>query len=256
MSKPIALQLYTVREALADDFEGVIRQLAAIGYAGVETAGLPEGISAGAARALFDELGLVVCSAHSPLPLGENAERDIATIATLGTDRLVSGYLPPEHYATLEATQRTCDLLNEAAAVCARNGLKLGVHNHWWEFEPIADAPDRKPYELWLERLDPAIFFELDMYWVQVGGMDPKAALDVFGDRAQLMHVKDGPASNPESSMTAVGTGSVDYRTLIPAASAAEWLIVELDRCDSDMMTAVSESYTYLTTQGLGHGRS
>ncbi len=255
MSQPIALQLYTVRDLLSHDFEGVIRQVAAIGYAGVETAGVPENTTLAAAKALFDELGLAVCSAHSPLPLGENAERDLATIAALGTDRLVNGYLPPEHYATLDETYRTCDLLNEAAAVAARHGLRLGVHNHWWEFEPLPGAGGRRPYEIWLERLDPAIFFELDMYWVQVGGMDPDAALTVFGDRAQLMHVKDGPADSPESSMTAVGTGSVDYSALIPKATAADWLIVELDRCDGDMMTAVADSYAYLTAQGLGHGR-
>lgn len=254
MSKPIALQLYTVRDLLNDEFEGIIRQIAAIGYAGVETAGLPDGVTPAQARSLFDELGLTVCSAHSPLPLGDDAARDLDTIATLGTDRLVNGYLPPEHYATLDETHRTCDRLNEAAAVAARHGLSLGVHNHWWEFEPLPDAPHRRPYEIWLERLDPAIFFELDLYWVQVGGADPHEALAVFGDRAQLLHVKDGPADSPEASMTAVGAGRIDYSTLLPTA-AADWLIVELDRCDTDMLTAVGDSFDYLTAQGVGHGR-
>ena len=58
MTQPIALQLYTVRDQLARDFEGTIRRVAEIGYAGVETAHFPEGVSPAAAKALFDELGL------------------------------------------------------------------------------------------------------------------------------------------------------------------------------------------------------
>ena len=70
MTQPIALQLYTVRDQLARDFEGTIRRVAEIGYAGVETAHFPEGVSPAAAKAQFVELGLTVCAAHAPLPLG------------------------------------------------------------------------------------------------------------------------------------------------------------------------------------------
>ena len=70
MAVPIALQLYTLREALAGDFAGVVRQVAAMGYGGVETAGF-EGTTVKAASQLFSELGLRVTSAHMPLPLGD-----------------------------------------------------------------------------------------------------------------------------------------------------------------------------------------
>ena len=39
MNPPIAVQLYSVREQLAHDFDGVIRQIAAMGYAGVKDDG-------------------------------------------------------------------------------------------------------------------------------------------------------------------------------------------------------------------------
>ena len=64
MTAPIALQLYTVRDALAKDFNGVIQQIADMGYIGVETAGFP-GTTPQAAARLFKDLGLTVCSAHS-----------------------------------------------------------------------------------------------------------------------------------------------------------------------------------------------
>ena len=255
MTKPLALQLYSVREQMARDFEGTIRRVAGIGYAGVEATRIPDGMTTTEAKALFDELGLAVCAAHAPLPLGEQTAVTLDFVAALGTDRLVCPWLPPEEYATLDATRRTIDRLNEAAAVCAAHGLRLGVHNHWFEFEPIGDSSVR-PYEVWLDQLDPAIFIELDTYWAQVGGVEPLAALRRLGARVELLHVKDGPADAIPSDMTAVGQGTLDYTAIIPAATAAEWLIVELDRCATDMLTAVDESYRYLVAKGLGHGRA
>jgi sugar phosphate isomerase/epimerase len=255
MTQPIALQLYTVRDQLARDFEGTIRRVADIGYAGVETASFPVGVSAAAAKALFDEVGLTVCAAHAPLPLGEAATETLDRLAALGCDRLVCAWLPPNEYATLGAAYRTCERLNQAAAVCARHGLRLGVHNHWFEFQPLGDTGQR-PYEIWLEQLDPRIFFELDTYWAKVGGVEPVAVLERMGPRVELLHVKDGPADTTQSDMTAVGTGALDYGTIIPAASAAAWLIVELDHCATDMFAAIDNSYRYLVDRGLGHGRA
>ena len=255
MTRPIALQLYTLRDQLARDFEGTIRRVAEIGYAGVETAHFPAGVSPAAAKALFDELGLAVCAAHAPLPLGDEGAAVLERMAALGSNRLVCAWLPPNEYATLGAAYRACDRLNQAAAVCAANGLRLGVHNHWFEFQPLGDTGLR-PYEIWLERLDPRIFFELDAYWAEVGGVAPLAALERLGRRVELLHVKDGPAGSTQDDMTAVGAGALDYTTIIPAATAAEWLIVELDHCATDMLTAIEQSYRYLVDRGLGHGQA
>ena len=74
-------------------------------------------------------------------------------------------WLPPNEYATLGAAYRACDRLNQAAAVCAANGLRLGVHNHWFEFQPLGDSGVR-PYEIWLE---PVSYTHLDVYKRQVG---------------------------------------------------------------------------------------
>lgn len=252
MTKPLALQLYSVRREMGDDFAGTIRRVAQIGYAGIEMVALPEGTTPEAAKALFDDLGLTVCAAHVPLPLGDQQQRTLDTLAALGTRRMVCAYVPPDEYKTRDGIMAVCERLNEAAAVAATNGLELAVHNHWWEFEPVDGT---RPYHLWLAHLDPSILFEVDTYWIQVGGVDPVQALEEFGDRARLLHVKDGPADLPQSDMVAVGQGVLDYTAIIQAAKAVEWLVVELDRCATDMMTAVAESYDFLTSKGLGHGR-
>ena len=254
MTAPIALQLYTVRDLLKQDFEGVIRRIAGIGYAGVETAGLPEGVSAAQAAALFAGCGLTVAAGHMPLPLGDDQQKVIETAGQLGLQRIVSGHLPAEEYRDLASIRRACARLNEAQAVAVANGLSFGVHNHWWEFQKAGDV---YPYQVWLDELDPAIFFELDTYWIQSAGADPVDIVKLFGDRAPLLHIKDGPAgSDTDASMVAVGDGNMDYPAVIAAGvDNTEWLIIELDRCASDMMAAVERSYRYLVGEGLAHGK-
>ena len=76
-----------------------------------------------------------------------------------------------------------------------------------------------------------------------------------FGARAPLLHIKDGPAVKSEA-MVAVGDGSLDFPAIIQAAADhSEWLIVELDRCNSDMFEAVARSYRYLS-QKIGQDKS
>jgi sugar phosphate isomerase/epimerase len=242
MPTPIALQLYSVREALAQEFAGVIRQVAEIGYDGVETAGFP-GTTPEAAARLFQDLGLRVCSAHTPLPLGDRQGEVLDMMAALGCQRMICAYLSPDEYRSLEQIRHNCDMLNEANAVAVANGLSFGLHNHWWEFEPVEG---QYPYHLWLEHLDPAVFFEIDTYWVQTAGLDPAAVLKEFGERAPLLHIKDGPAVK-EEPMTAVGEGVMDFPGILRAAgNHPEWLIVELDRCATDMLEAVTKSYRAL----------
>src|SRR5258708_7203537 len=173
MTSPIALQLYTLRDATARDYAGTVKQVAAMGYAGVETASFA-GTTVPAAAQLFKELGLTVCSAHLPL--------------------------------------REC--------------------------------------------LSPAVFFEVDTYGPQTAGADAAAVLAELGPRAPLLHLKDGPAVQGQA-MLALGEGVMDIPALLQAsASHAEWLIVELDNCDTDMVEAVQRSYQYLARHGLGRGKN
>lgn len=250
MTTPIALQLYTVRDRLAQDFEGTIREIADIGYVGVETANMFGGSPASAAR-LFSELGLTVCGAHSPLPLGDQKQEVIDTMGALGCKRLIVAWQPPEKYKSLEGIKSICDSLNEGAAVARTNGFQVGYHNHWFEYELLED---RLPIEVMLEHLDPDVFFEVDVYWVQTAGQDPAQVVRRLGSRAPLLHVKDGPCQI-DAPMTALGEGVVDIPGVVSAgAESTEWLVVELDRCATDMMEAVRKSYQYLIEKGLGRG--
>jgi len=249
MTSPVALQLYTVRDLTNDDFEKTVRRVAEIGYAGVETAGFPGTTPEKAAR-LFASLGLEVPSAHLPMPVGDHKQQALDIAGALGIKRLVAG-MGPDRFKTVDLIREACDLFNEAGAAAAKAGLSFGIHNHWWEFLTI---DGRLVCDIMVEHLDPQVFFEIDIYWVQTGGADPATVVKNMGNRAPILHIKDGPCDH-ESPMTAVGDGRVDIPGVIAAGKPhTEWLIVEMDRCATDMMEAVRKSYTYLTENGLGKG--
>ncbi|MCU0493916.1 MAG: sugar phosphate isomerase/epimerase [Chloroflexaceae bacterium] len=251
MSRPLALQLYTVRHALSQDFEATVRRVAALGYAGVEPFSFA-GTTPAAAASLFRELGLAVPSMHVPMPTAGQPWDALDHAATLDCPCLVSGR-GPEHFTTPEGIQQSCTAFNAAYALAQAQGRRFAIHNHWWEFEPTADG--RLVYEVMLEQLDPGVEFEVDIYWVKTAGADPAAVLRRLGSRARLLHVKDGPAVQ-NAPMLAVGSGTVDVPGALAAGAAADWLIVELDEFAGDMFDAVAQSFNYLVQEGLGHGRT
>jgi len=252
MTVPIALQLYSVRKALAEDFAGVMKKVADAGYAGVEPALGVLGATPAEAARLFRELGFEVPSTHAPLPLGDNKARVLDFAATIGCPRIILGGTGRHDFATLDSIKQRCDLFNEAQAVAAENGLAFGIHNHWWEFQQVEG---RYAYQVMLEHLDPAIFFQIDTYWVQTAGPDPAQVVKELGSRAPLLHLKDGPAVRGEPHV-AVGDGVLDFHGIVQAAGdVVEWLIVELDDCATDMVEAVTKSCHYLVKEGLGHGK-
>lgn len=250
MLPPVALQLYSVREYAQTSFEAAVRRVAAMGYAGVEPAGFP-GSTPEAAGKLFRELGLAVPSAHTALPLGEQEAAVIEAMDAIGCPRIISG-MGPDAFSSVDQTKRTCDVFNQAAAVARAHGKAFGIHNHWWEYTLVEG---HYPYQLMVELLAPDVFFEVDTYWVQTAGADVVSVLKELGGRAPILHIKDGPCVQTEP-MTAVGSGSMDFPTILQAAGGVpQWLIVEQDRTAGDMMADVAASITYLVQNGLGRGK-
>jgi len=244
----LGLQLYSVREELSGDFDGVIRQIAAMGYSGVEPTFNIPGTTVARAAGLFQELGFEVPSAHVPLPLGLDRKAVLEYMRAVVCRRVVSGK-GPDSFSSVEKIKRTCAQFNEALDVCSAEGLELGYHNHWWEFGAV---DGHSVYEIMMKELDPAIFMEVDTYWVQAAGFDPAKIVSDLGPRADLLHIKDGPAVQDEP-MVAVGDGVMDIASIVIAGQHARWLIVELDRCETDMVEAVAKSYEFLAVRGPAH---
>lgn len=250
-TRPIALQLFTVREKLGEDFEGTIRRVADMGYIGIEPYGgmpcaLPE------AAALFQELDLQVCNCHVPFPddANKDAVLEIAEAFDLGS--VAIAMLPPEDFDTIDAVKRACQRLNSASEFASANGLRLHYHNHWWEFKRINGTAT---LDVMLSELDDNVGLQIDTYWVQTGGEDAVAVVKQAGGRAPLIHLKDGWLE-PRGDMAAVGHGVMDVPAIVDASAATtEWYIVEQDRSNNDRLEAVRQSYTYLTSNGLARGK-
>ncbi|MEP7204416.1 MAG: hypothetical protein ABI894_17520, partial [Ilumatobacteraceae bacterium] len=110
---PISVQLYSLRNEAATDFEGVLRRLGDVGFVGVELAGFHD-LTPKQFAAIVDESGLTVSSAHvnDLSPDGINAALD--DLQETGCDVAVCAFLPPERFADLASVQRSADALNEA----------------------------------------------------------------------------------------------------------------------------------------------
>ncbi len=248
---PVSLQLYSLREEAASDFPGVLAKVAEMGYVGVEFAGL-HGMTPAEVRAVLDRVGLVASSTHGPLPTADNLEEIVETARVLGYNRHIAGF-GPNQFETREKTLEAAEKAQRAAELLEPHGMTFGLHNHWWEFSTRIDG--RCAHEV-LMAAAPGAFAEIDTYWVKVGGADPAAVVRQYGVRAPLLHIKDGPGVR-EAAMTAIGAGVMDWQAVIGAAGPeTEWLIVELDRCDTDMTEAVAASCRYLVANGFARGRA
>lgn len=252
-SVPLSVQLYTLRAESAEDFPAVIERLGKIGFVGVEPAGFHD-LSPREFRRLVEAAGMRVSSAHIPLPVGESADRLLDAQEEAGAHDLVVAFLPPDRFVDRDQVYAAADEMNRAYEKVKARGMRLGYHNHNWEFSTKIDG--HSAHSVFFERLDPGIFAEVDVYWVQVGGEDPSRVVTDLGERARFLHMKDGPADGPKSSMLAAGQGVVDLASIAAAATQAAWHVVELDRCDTDMWEAVEESYRFLIAEGISEGRS
>jgi sugar phosphate isomerase/epimerase len=247
---PLAVQLYTLRNQAERDFAFVLERVAQIGYVGVETAGL-YGMSAKDFRDRLDDLGLRITSAVVSLPDNADAHLVIAEQQLIGNDVVIAS-LPPEDFVSHDAVKRAAAYCNRSFELLRREGMTLGYHNHWWEFERSSDG--LRPMTTFIEHLDPDIFLEADIYWIQTAGLEPGPTLLELGNRVRRLHIKDGPCTKVDPQ-TAVGSGTVDIVAALAAAPHVEWHVAELDECVGDMFEAIAASYRYLTDRGLSAGR-
>lgn len=243
----IGVQLYTVRSLMADDVAGTLDAVAAIGYEEVEFAGY-FGHEAGQVRAWLDAAGLAAPATHLDLDAltGSALEATLEDATILGHGWLVVPWIP-EAMRTSDGYREVADLLNRAGSVAAAAGVRVGYHNHTFEFEVLegADAGGRTGYSLLLEHLDPGLVdLEIDLHWSAVAGVD---ALELFADqpgRFPLCHVKDLTA---DGRMADVGAGVIDWPRLFTRSEEAglQHYIVEHDQ-PGDPLASIEASHRYL----------
>ena len=246
MSKhPLSVQLYTVRDAVALDLDAALARIAAIGFRTVELYGFVE--RAAEYRDLLAKNGLVASSAHAPF-LTQDVDAILAGAKEVGVTSLIDPMSDPEsQWRSREGVEQLAATLNDRAKRAADHGIRIGYHNHWWEPAPLDGTP---AIEILADLLDPEVFLELDTYWVAVGGQDPVAMLERLGDRVQFIHVKDGAISSDNKQQVAVGDGRMPVLDILAAAPQAV-PVAELDDFDGDVFDALTDSFAFLTSNGV-----
>jgi len=249
--RPLALQLFTVREAFEADRAAALRRTRELGFQAVEPYGVVGNSRLAPAeriararefRRLLDDNGLVACSVHGPVPADDGFELIFDEMAEIGTDTLIMPF--PGEIAGVEAPLESADgmraateRLNACVRAAGSRGLTVGYHNHYQEFAAFPDGSGLTPWDVLWTHADPALVAEVDVYWAQTGCGDAAEVVADLGERVTLLHVKDGPADTVGME-TVLGEGTLDLPAILTAAGHARWHIVELDDWTGDLFEA------------------
>lgn len=282
----IGLQLYTLRDQLAVDATSTLARVAEIGYNHVETFG-PEtgadgqiqfwGLQVRALSDLLKENGLKTHSGHYDLsefltPGNGNEEAlksYLDTAAELGQSYVIVP-IPPMlliDKMTADNYRFMADQLNKGGALAAKAGLKIGYHNHFWEFRTLEDGS--KGLDILLDNTEKdLVAFELDLFWSEKSGTDSAAYFERHPGRFPLWHIKDMDKSNTATvtgpdydrkpvmeivsaiTYAEVGTGSIDFKKIMAEEKTAglQYAFVEQDFISIDPYESIEKSYRYVKT--------
>jgi sugar phosphate isomerase/epimerase len=257
----IGLQLWTVRNQLA---ESAPRTLAAIARAGYHQVELMDVSTADTLVPLAKDAGLQVTSSFinwEVLGRDQGATGKVGIEQTVeqaqrhGLKHLVFGYIGKGHREKAAQLQRTAERCNRAAELCAKAGMQLGYHNHSFEFEPLAGG--QTGYEILIEEFDPQLMkFEVDVFWVACGGWDPVETMRRLNGRVSQLHLKDmlaGTAKNfdegtiPPDAFQELGAGTIDLPGILKAAQGIGVAQCHVEQDQSpDPLQSIAASYQYL----------
>jgi sugar phosphate isomerase/epimerase len=228
------IQLYSVRQQMAQDFEGTLAEVRKSGYLEVESAALPKKPATEIRKAL-DQAGLKCVSSHcSFVDVTKDLDATTEFQKTIGVSYIIcpgpgrrNPPVPGQKAGplTIDDWEYNAQEFNKTGEKLKNSGITFGYHNHWVEFQPV---DGKVPYEELLALCEPdKMTFEMDCGWVKVAGQDPVALMKKYPHRFSMFHVKDfhlpaniSYATHEEAKVTELGRGSIDYRPIF--AQAAE----------------------------------
>lgn len=236
---PVSVQLYSLKERIAQDLPGTLAALAKIGFTAVEPhkfADVP------AMAAALNSAGLEAPSAHARI-LGADRDQLLEGAAQLGIRTLIQPRTELESWRTPQTIAALAAELNAVAEIARPYGITVGYHNHAFELECRFDGVPG--LEILTQHLAADVVLEVDTFWVEVGGVDVVELLGRLGSRAALLHIKDGPISKDTDQQLPLGQGAMPIPQILAAAPHAR-AVVELDAYAGDPLDAVAQSFAYL----------
>ena len=237
----LGVQLYSVRHDIAPDrIAGTVRRLAGLGFTHVEPYDILSNTDG--LRAAIEGAGVVASTAHAKIT---ELDRDavIAAALELGVQTVVVPWVAPATLQDRAGIAALAASINDAARVSADHGIRIGYHNHDFEFRQQIEG--RAAYEILVESLDPDVVLELDTYWASVGGADVFEVIPRLGDRVRLLHVKNelpDPGDPPFAGVDI--TGRLD-EVIALAEPGLELPVVEVVVDDGDVYPVLERNARY-----------
>jgi sugar phosphate isomerase/epimerase len=257
----IGLQVWTVRNQLAQDLPGTLRSIRKAGYAQIE---LMRMLDARDFVAPARELGLGISSAFidwtSLAQPGPGSAADLARSIALGREfglkYLVFGYLGKGVRETVAQMRGHAAAANAFGRQCRDAGIQLCYHHHSFEFAPL-EGGHTTGWAVFLKELDPQLVqFEIDVFWAAIAGHDPVRLLRRLSGRVTQVHLKDLKAGMPVNwdeslvppdAFRELGRGCLDLRQIL--ATCAETGVaqchVEQDQ-SPDPLASIATSLNFL----------
>jgi len=263
----IALQLYTIRDAMAKDVPGSLKKVADSGYKYLELAGYSNGKFYGYEpkefKKLVNDLGMEILSSHTQVEAKgitlDNAKKMAEDHAKLQVKYCLQPWVNEED-RKLETYRKMVADWNKVGKIMKETGIQFGYHNHNFEF---ANINGTIPYfDIFLKELDKdLVIMELDLFWATKAGQDPVEIFKKYPGRFHLFHMKDmytkqAPffSTNGVKDFAPVGEGVIDFKRILAAKQIAglKYMVVEQDQSrDGDPFADIRKSITNLTTKIL-----
>jgi sugar phosphate isomerase/epimerase len=234
----LGLQFWSLRHDLEANVSKGLDETKAFGFTRVETAGT-YGLSPADFREQLTAHGLKAVSAHFPYDrLKNDLPGVIAEAKTLGVEYIVIPWLPQPEFDA-DVVRAVAAEFNTWGRAIQAAGMKFAFHPHGYEFHPVPGGHGETQFDLLVSLTEPGVVsFEMDVFWVAHAGVDPAALLAKYPGRWRLLHVKDlrkggevgvGTRSAPEGDHVAVGTGQLDWLSILRTAKAigVEYYFIE-----------------------------
>ena len=200
--KQLGIATYSVK-GLESDIEGSFKALADDGYVVMEISnynagkGTVAGYTPADYAALAEKYGLDIISSHARAKFDvKDVEGTLTAWGKVFDDHKIMGckyvVFPMNMWSsTVEGLKAECDLMNRIGEEANKKGLKFGYHNHSFEFATVAGT-NQTFEDFLITNTDPGkVFFQMDVYWITIGGQDPVAYLKKYPDRFKVLHIKD-----------------------------------------------------------------
>jgi len=221
---PIGCQTWPVREMIAKDFPGTLKQLAAAGFKSIEMCS-PVGYSdndfGGLAKykgtelkKIINDAGLTCVSSHFGMDeLRKNQEDRIAWASDLGLTQMLVASLDGPKKPTMDDVKRAADEYNKMGEKATKAGIQQGLHNETFETSTV---DGKRTYDILFELLDPKLVkFQFQVSTISEG-FDAAEYFNKYPGRFVSMHVQGWSA--PEKKIVPVGKDTLDWKKIFTAA--------------------------------------